>query len=92
MKGSIEVGKYADLITIDLNNPSLKLFDMHVDANTKTNDAILNALIFGCDAKSVVADSCVHGKWEHYHILDSITKPIIQHNSQQNNSNNTKVY
>ena len=51
--GKIETGYAADLVTIDLNHPSLAGW---------STDTLLDALMFG-SSNEVIAATCVNGKW-----------------------------
>jgi 5-methylthioadenosine/S-adenosylhomocysteine deaminase len=52
--GSIEVGKLADIVLLDLNNPLLPLND--------NDDSIYSSIVYAADA-NVVSDVMVDGKW-----------------------------
>jgi formimidoylglutamate deiminase len=51
--GSIAAGQQADLVTVDLNHPSLAGW---------SDATLLDALIFGCD-NEVIRRTCVAGRW-----------------------------
>lgn len=53
--GSIESGKYADLVLIDLNNPMLPLND--------TDEGIYSKIVYASD-HSIVSDVMINGKWK----------------------------